>query len=264
MVCAILAFFASGFYLYSSELERLLGEYQENLGELERLLGEYQENLERALENLEKALEGARLPPYVVIENRNAYMVFKASDGTLHNWTIGADALEAQILYGWYKRSFDLEYLNLTDNKTGEVHRVVDFRPFVVENNFENVMRDLYHELGDNDEKFIYEVWYTVTQLTTYCSETKETPRFPLETMIGGGGDCEDMAILIASMLKAAPAKYRVELVYMDADNPTDPKEVNHVLVWVETPSGYKTFVDGTSKTDMCPFREIDGWYLEV
>jgi hypothetical protein len=47
--------------------------------------------------SLGEQLHGARLPPYVVIENRNVYMVFKASDGTLHNWTIGVDVLEAQM-----------------------------------------------------------------------------------------------------------------------------------------------------------------------
>ena len=50
----------------------------------------------------------------------------------------------------------------------------------------------------------------------------------------------------------------------MDANNPTDPKDVNHVIVWVETPSGYETFVDGTSKATMNPFAEVAGWYLEV
>ena len=214
--------------------------------------------------SLGEQLQGARLPPYVIIENRNVYMVFKASDGTLHNWTIGVDALEAQIQYGWYKRNYELKYINLEDNKTGKIHKVVDFRPFVVENNFRDVITDLYHELGNDDQALVHEVWYIVTQLTTYSQEVEETPRFPLETMIGGGGDCEDMAILIASMLKAAPANYVVKLVCMDSDNPTDPKEPNHVTVWVETPSGYKTFVDGTSKTDMCPFREINGWYLKI
>ncbi len=119
---------------------------------------------------------------------------------------------------------------------------MVDFRPFVDEQPFSKVISDLYHGLAD-DEAFVHEVWYIVIQLTTYSQEVEETPRFPLETMIGGGGDCEDMAILIASMLKAAPADYVVELVYMDMDNPTDPRDVNHVLVWVETPSGYKTYL---------------------
>ena len=214
--------------------------------------------------HLGEQLYGAKLPPYIEIENRNVKAVFKASDETLHCWTIGVDVLESQIQYGWYKRNYELEYVNLRDSETSEIHEVIDFRPFIVENNFEIVITDIYYDLQNNDRAFVYEVWYIVTQLTTYSEEIEETPRFPLETLIGGGGDCEDMAILIASMLKAAPANYVIKLVYMDADNPTDPKDVNHVIVWVETPSGYKTFVDGTSKTTMCPFTKVEGWYFEV
>ena len=247
---------------------------------------------------------GAKLPPYNSIENRTVHMVFKASNGNLHEWTIGLDTLEAQIKYGYLKRelipgtflpilesienlfvsltpytnqadiqklsaeidnfrSLGTQYIELT-SKTGENYRVMDFRPFIVENNFESVISDLYHEMGNNDQAFVHEVWFIVTQLTTYNSEIEETPRFPLETLIGGGGDCEDMAILIASMLKAAPANYTVNLVYMDADNPTSPKQINHVTVWVETPSGYKTFVEGTEHVEMNPYTEVNGWYFEV
>ncbi|MDI6819695.1 MAG: hypothetical protein QMC89_02160 [Candidatus Hodarchaeaceae archaeon] len=259
---------------------------------------------DKALENLTK--EFTILPPYVQIENRNVNIVFKASNGTLHHWTIGVDVLEAQIELGYLRRelipdlflpmiegiyeaylplavlagisyteiqevyasienlrSLGIQYINLTDNETGENHLVIDFRPFVI-NNFAEVISNLYHDLGSSDKALVYEIWYIVTQLTTYHSEIKETPRFPLETLIGGGGDCEDLAILIASMLKGVPANYTIKLVYMDADNPTDPKDVNHVIVWVETPSGYKTFVDGTSHTDMCPFTEVIGWYFDV
>ena len=258
----------------------------------------------RLVDNYNRLVEGTIAPPYIQIENRTVHMVFNASNGTLHNWTIGVDVLEAQMEVGFLKReyipeiflpmmenvynallplaafagisladfqksldevrSLGVQYVDLRDNQTGEIYHVMDFRPFIIENNFENVIPDLYHELGNNDEAFVHEVWYVVTQLTTYHSEMEETPRFPLETMIGGGGDCEDMAILIASMLKAAPANYAVKLVYMDADNPTNPKSVNHITVWVETPSGYKTFVDGTSHTTMSPFDEVVGWYFEV
>ena len=309
ITCAILAFFAFSFYLYSNELadehNSLVDEYNEVIDDYNRLVQRYNE-----------LIEGAATPPYVQIENRTVYAVFKASDETLHRWSVPLDSLEASVKLGYYKRELipeifvpmleglydwyyevcasiqtlyayygqtvdfsnelsdfrdvienlrpeGVQYVNLEDSETGQIHYVIDYRPFVVENGFTTVIPDLYRDLG-NDEDFVYEIWYVVTQLTTYHPEIEETPRFPLETMLGGGGDCEDMAILIASMLKAAPANYVVKLVYMDADNPTDAKDVNHVVVWVETPSGYKTFVDGTSKTVMSPFTLVDGWYLEV
>jgi hypothetical protein len=221
----------------------------------------------RAFENLnsywEEVVENLARRPY--LENRDVIMSFLRSNGTWHSWSVPLDAVVSQAYLGWYKKETgDFEYVDLRDNKTGELHRLIDFRPFIIENNFENVMTNLYHDLGNNDQAFVHEVWYIVTQLTIYQSEIEETPRFPLDTFAGGGGDCEDLAILIASMLKAAPADYTIKLVYMDADNPTDPTEVNHVIVWVETPNGYKTFVDGTSHTEMCLFTEVVGWYFEV
>jgi hypothetical protein len=242
---------------------RLINELQD---EFNGLIDNMKENMNLLMENLENALEGAIAPPYVQIENRTVHMVFKASNGTLHQWTIGENVLEAQIQLGWYKREIthDVEYLNLTDNQTGETYRIMDYRPFIIENNFTEVITDLYHELGDNDEAFVHEVWYIVTQLTTYNSNTSEAPRFPFETLVGGGGDCKDLAVLEASMLKAVPANYVVDLVYMDSDNPTAPENVNHVTVWVETPSGYKTFVEGTEHVEMNPYTEVDGWYFQV
>jgi hypothetical protein len=67
-----------------------------------------------------------------------------------------------------------------------------------------------------------------------------------------------------SEMLKAAPASYSVQLVYMDADNLTNPQGVNHLIVWVETPSEYKAFIDGTSKYVTSPYTQVDGWYFEV
>ncbi|MEM3389433.1 MAG: hypothetical protein QXQ64_02505 [Candidatus Bathyarchaeia archaeon] len=205
-----------------------------------------------------------KILPYILISNRTVEIAFRLSNGSISAWTIGVDTFEAQIISGWYQRAYNLSYITLTSSKTGEKFRVIDFRPFVLKENFVKVMSNLYRSLGNDDVAFVREVWFIVTQLTAYSSENKETPRYPLETLVGGGGDCEDMAILIASMLKAAPVNYNVSLVYMDSSNPLNPVNINHVLVWVETPSGYKTFVDGTSKTTMSPFKEVSGWYLEV
>lgn len=202
-------------------------------------------------------------------KNINVTLVFKTSDGTLHRWSVSVEALEASIVQGCFERE-TLQYIELEDGVTGEIHWVADFRPFVDEQPFSEVISGVYTELPtdevfvDKDVAFVHEVWYIVTQLTTYRSEMEETPKFPLETIIGGGGDCEDVAILIASMLKAAPVDYVVELVYMDANNPARPKEVNHVVVCVETPGGYKTILDGTSETVVYPFGEVYGWYFEV
>lgn len=153
------------------------------------------------------------------------------------------------------------QYIEL-DNSRGRDFVVMDFRPYVDESNFKNVMRDMYNDYS-NDEDFIYDLWYMIAQLTTYSTEIEETPKYPLETLLSGGGDCEDTSILMASLLKAVPRNWDVELVYLDADNPEDPREVNHVVVYVNTGSE-SFFIETTSDVEMNPYEEIEGWYFEI
>lgn len=152
------------------------------------------------------------------------------------------------------------QYLEL-DNGNKDI-TVMDFRPYVDDSGFENVVKDLYYQIGD-DEEFINEIWYMVAQLTTYSSDIEETPKYPHETLLSGGGDCEDTSILVASLLKAVPKNWDIELVYIDADNPENPKTVNHVIVYVDTGSD-KYFIETTSKTEMNPYGEVEGWYFKI
>ncbi len=80
---------------------------------------------------------------------------------------------------------------------------------------------------------------------------------------MAGGGDCEDTAILLASMIEAAPVDWVVELVYMDIDNPLDPRDVNHVIVYIDTGQD-QYLIETTGDEDMQPFDEVVGWYLRV
>ena len=152
------------------------------------------------------------------------------------------------------------EHLTLNDN--GNSVTVMDFRSFVDESAFEIIIPKLYYEINDEKE-FIYEMWYIVSQLTTYSFDIEETPKYPLETLLSGGGDCEDTSILVASMLKAVPKNWKINLVYMDADNPSSPKEVNHIIVHVETDKE-NYYIETTSKEEMNPYGKVVGWYLEV
>jgi hypothetical protein len=78
-----------------------------------------------------------------------------------------------------------------------------------------------------------------------------------------GGGDCEDTAILAASILDAMPTDWKVQLVYMDADNPQDPQTINHVLVYVDT-GEYQTYIETTSNQQMTPYTQVEGFYVTV
>jgi len=154
-----------------------------------------------------------------------------------------------------------LKYINLTGDD-GSSQLVMDFRPFVDSKVFKEVIRTLYDE-SESDNDFICEVWNIVTQLNTYSTEIEETPRYPLETFLAGGGDCEDTSILFASMIKAAPTDWEIQLVYMDGDNPENPKEVNHVLVFIDTGTE-KYLIETTNNQEMEPYDTIEGWYFDI
>jgi hypothetical protein len=192
-------------------------------------------------------------PPYIIISGRRAHIVWKSKG--IREWTIPIDSYRERI-----SKPKPKKYLILKD-ELGTVHRLIDFRPFVNTYFFSEVMPEVYKESG-SDEEFIAEIWRMIKGLVIYTSEIKETPRWPIETLIEGGGDCEDVAILIASMIKAADAGYNVKLVYMNSKAPNRLAAPNHAVVYVEK-EDFKAFIDGTSKV-MNPFGDIKGWFFEI
>jgi len=232
------------------------------------LVGKYNE--------LATQFEGATIPPYLTTKGREVNLVFRNIDGNLESWNWKVEALEVSIIQGQFMREVDisdLNYLRLYDiaNKFSKGSKYVqlssqgsylDFRPYIMANTFEPIALKFFSRHSDDESK-VREVWNMVTQLNTYCKDVTETPRLPLETLLLGGGDCEDLAILTASMLKAMPAEWKVSLVYMDSDNPTSMNKVNHVTVHVDT-GEYKTFVESTRGNIMCPWEEVDGYYFEI
>jgi hypothetical protein len=224
---------------------------------------QYQE-LERDYQELKKT---AIVPPYISIANRNMIIGFIKTNQIKGQWKVGFDALESDLQRGNLARNSiqydDSMWVELENTSTGEFYNVVDMTKFVDPSAFVNVIPDLYAEAG-SDDAFIREVWYVVTQLATYSSDIAETPRYPLETFLAGGGDCEDTAILFASMILAAPVDWDVELVYLDIDNPNNPQKVNHVIVFIDTGS-QEYLVETTEAEEMLPYTSgVTGWYFSV
>jgi DNA-binding protein H-NS len=264
---------------YNSLLEQN-NEYREDR---EQLLGEitkYQNDLTAALEQhqneLTTALEGAIVPPYITMNGRKASYSFRNLNNEIESWSFDVDILEANTIKGTFMRNLDISELNQlglgiisqrfnSGSKyinLGGRFRVLDFSPYIVKENFQNSAAEFYTRHPDNESR-IREVWNMVTQLCPYTGEMKETPRLPLETFLFGGGDCEYLAILTASILKAMSSDWTVQLVYMDSDNPLDPQNMNHVSVFVDT-GEYKTFVESTQKGVMSPFQSVDGYYINI
>lgn len=200
-------------------------------------------------------------PPYIYISNRSVTFAFLLTDQTVDFWQIDFDSLE-QALNAGYEQRQEPEELKL-ETDSGYTFTVMDFRSYIDPSAFYPVIGELYAR-NPREEDFIYEVWHIVTQLSGYSNDIEETPRYPLETFLAGGGDCEDTAILFASMILAAPVGWEVDLVYMDSTNPLDPQTSNHVIVYIKT--GQKDYyVETTSDSNMLPYPDgVVGWYFAV
>jgi len=254
---------------YREDKEQLLNELDKYQSELNAVLGKYQNELTTAL-------EGAIVPPYITMNGRKASYSFHNLDNQIESWSFDVETLEANTMLGTFMRGLDISELNQLGLSSisqrfnngskyvnlGGRFRSLDFRPYISKENFPNLASGFFSRHAD-DESRIKEVWNMVTQLCPYTGEMKETPRLPLETLLFGGGDCEDLAILTASILKAMSPDWTVQLVYMDGDNPTSIQTMNHVTVFVDTGKS-KTFVESTQKSIMSPYTSVDGFYVNV
>lgn len=216
------------------------------VSDLETLTGKYNRLHDEAL-----------TPPYIVLSGREALLVWKNRAGAYLRWVVPMDSYRAQILMIKPMKSTKIKKRN-----SSGYYRVIDFRPFVTPGPF-NGLVDSIKANTNNDKEFAYEIWSLVTQLSVYTPELEETPRWPLETLVEGGGDCEDASILIASMLTASNMFDEVGFVVLDSNNYYDFREPNHVAVYVKK-DGDMAYIDGTSIV-MNPYeKEIDGYYYPV
>jgi hypothetical protein len=203
-------------------------------------------------------------PPYIVVHDRMVDATFYDTDGQLVTWSTPFAGLEHDIELGSFMRSLIVDggwETTLVYNNAKDPLLVRDFSTFVTPDAFQDVIPEIYQS-SPSPYDFIYRLWYMIGQLSHYTGEIEETPRYPLETLLAGGGDCEDLSILLASMIKAAPVDWYVDLVYVDSENINDPISPDHVVVFVNT--GYETFiVETTSDQVMQPYTEgVTGWLV--
>lgn len=250
------------------EYRSLEQEYNKTIDDYNQLVEEYNTLYNRSRLGV--------YPPYVKAKNRSFEVAFNYSDGEKDYYVYDGTAFEAQIVDGNYMRGFtvqQMEYVGLerlADRFEGNTKYMeleghgnyYQLNPFIMPENFGIISEHIYNKY-DSDRKRVREVWNVVTQINTYSPELEETPRMPLETLLMGGGDCEDTAILAASMLEAMPADWDVQLVYMDSNNPQDPENINHALIYVDT-GEYQTFMETTSNYEMSPYEKVDGYYVDV
>lgn len=183
------------------------------------------------------------------------------SKGHTYRWSMPVTTYEDSIVEG---RHHVRDKVNL--DLDGETLRVVSLDGFVRES-FVNVIDGIYgNSYGNSD--FIWEVWHVVSQLTVYDSDIHEYSegRYALETLTRGGGDCEDLVILAADMLMSSGHTdgWTIQYVMMDIDNPTDPQDVDHVVLYVHD-GEHAHFVEATAPPSWDYYPEgVNGWYLDV
>lgn len=232
----------------------LNAEYETLTGEVEALKTKYT-NLYGWYTWLQN---NAITPPYIAIHSRQVTLGFYAPDGSVHTWTKDINELERAIIAGQKNRENpNYIYLDVNGNKVREEN----YAPYVDPEPFKEYIPVLYYASGD-DYSFIQNVRRIISQLAIYNTEYYEIPRHPLETFLMGGGDCEDLSILLASMLLAAPVDWDVRLVFMDIDHPQSAQNINHVIVYVDT-GKERLLLEATNPDAFWAF-DIQGWSVDV
>lgn len=238
----------------------------------DQLRDRYDELRDQHIE-LQERVRYAKSPPYILTDRRSIAVTYETLDGEIESWQWDSSALSGQITSGHFIRTLthsQLEYLGWDDfgfrdgnkyTRLGDFGSYYQLNPFVVPSNFTPLSENLYNRHSTNLER-IRAAWNFTTQLNDYVSEIEETPRFPLETLLMGGGDCEDSAILLGSLLYSMPADWVVSFWYIDIDNPTDPENINHVILSVETEQG-ATLIETTSDR-MRPYDQVNGFSIEI
>ena len=195
-----------------------------------------------------------------VIENGKIKWKIFDSKCNSYNWEFPIQTYESQI----QNTTYSTQTIQYSDGRQQEIGEFSDY----VKTSFANVIDDVY-ENSSSDSNFIYEIWYIVSQLTTYSSDIGEHPRYALETLTRGGGDCEDTTILMADMLKSSKhtKNWNIQMVYFDSDNPSDPQLVNHVALAVTTGEKFG-ILETTAKTiDDLTMWDVDsvvGWWNDI
>jgi hypothetical protein len=182
------------------------------------------------------------------------------SKGNQYNWSIPIQTYESQI----QNTSYSTQTIQYSDGTQHEIGNFTDH----VKNSFINVIDDIYENSYSNND-FIYEIWYIISQLTTYSADIGEHPRYALETLTRGGGDCEDTVILMADMLRSSSytKDWDIQMIYFDSENPTHPKQVNHVALAVDTGEKIGIFETTTKNIDdlnAWNVNSVVGWYSDV
>lgn len=240
----------------------LYGEYQQVNKDSKFWKNEYDKSFEYGADLYDELQK-----PKTVIQGTEIEWTFNDSKGNSYTWSMPVKTYEDLIPYSYdksvYQSKITPKYLELDD---GSTISTVNLDGFILES-FSNVVDDIYDNSKDNTD-FIFEVWYVVSQLTVYDLDIDSSSegRYALETFSRGGGDCEDLSILIADMLKSSKhtKDWKFQYIYFDINNPSRANTVNHLILFVDD-GQYSYHIEATAEPrwDYYP-NGISGWYFDI
>lgn len=149
----------------------------------------------------------------------------------------------------------------------GKVMAVVDYTKYVQANNKLTQLADAIYENAASDREFLQEVSYIISQSTRYEQDMTEEASLTFETLFSGKGDCEDLIILMASIIGASSYTndWEIQMVYFDASNSGKSETANHLALFIDTVE-FSTFVESTNPelNGLTVWNKVNGWYLTV
>ena len=249
-------------YNLSNDYDLLLSKHNILSKNYDDLLVEY--NL--AADNHGNVNENGKEYPRTTILGTDVIWQFLDSKDNYYQWSIPIFVYEEQIQYG---SAYSIQQQNENFkilNVNGHSMEVINLDGFV-HHSFTDTVDSIYDNSNDNAD-FIYNVWYIVSEMTTYDIDVRPESegRYALETLTRGGGDCEDLVILIADLLMSSKhtSDWHFQYVYMDLQNPTDPREVNHIVLYVHDGT-YSYTIEATAPPNWEYYPNgIIGWYFDV
>jgi hypothetical protein len=111
----------------------------------------------------------------------------------------------------WYAVDWPEDWLSRLESESHEIVQAKDYDFYVNNDPYESELEDFIGQLialgGEHldltAEKEALEYFLAFVQSLSYYSDRGEYPRYPMETLIDKGGDCEDTAILMACIAQS-------------------------------------------------------------
>ena len=206
------------------QLTELETEYNELLSEYERVVGALPlEQISTSQETFDKS--------YTWYYMGSQYTLSLSIPESHYQYYRSLDRIPSEDYSIYVTHPYDDEYIGVIIRK---------FNNIAIENGYTELQK------VNLIISFVQNLPYTTDSVTT---DYDEYPRFPLETLVDGGGDCEDSSILTAALLDAL--NYQIVLLGLPA----------HMAVGVDIPA-YGTYYEYEGEQYFYLETTSGGWQL--